>query len=112
MTRTLTSWPFYSYIAPMSRLVRSDVQSGRKELNFSKWDDYAHEADHAVDEVASGAMPPDQYTLLHPDAKLSREEVAQLAAALRTMDEERGGDNSGRDGGGDRSDESSGRGGG
>ena len=33
-----TRWPLYSYVAPMSWLVRRDVESGRDELNFSDWD--------------------------------------------------------------------------
>ena len=32
-------------------------------------------------------MPPDRYTRLHPDAKLSDDEVATLVAALQAMDE-------------------------
>ena len=34
-----TDWPLYSYVAPMSWLVRADVESGRDELNFSDWDE-------------------------------------------------------------------------
>jgi Haem-binding domain len=106
-----TSWPLYSYIAPFSWLVRRDVQSGRKELNFSKWDQYADKADDAVDQLTSRAMPPGRYTLLHPDAELSRDEIAQLAAALTTMDEGRRGNDSGPDDSGRGSDDP-GRGGG
>ena len=40
-------------------------------------------------------MPPDRYTLLHPDAKLSDDEVATLVAALQAMDERGGGDGDG-----------------
>jgi hypothetical protein len=94
----------------MSWLVRYDVQSARRELNFSQWDEYADEAEDAVEQVTSGAMPPDRYTLLHPDANLSDAEVAELAAALRAMDQGRGGDNSGPGGGG--GEDNSGRGGG
>src|SRR5262245_22121144 len=32
-----TDWPVYSYVAPMSWLVRFDVQRGRDRLNFSEW---------------------------------------------------------------------------
>jgi hypothetical protein len=97
-----TDWPLYSYVAPMSWLVRADVQAGRNELNFSKWDEYRDEADDAAEEVSRGAMPPDRYTRLHPDAKLSDEEVATLVAALEAMDE--GAGRGGGDGGGDDDD--------
>src|SRR6187200_2207856 len=33
-----TDWPAYSYVAPMSWLVRRDVEGGRAELNFSECD--------------------------------------------------------------------------
>ena len=69
-----TDWPLYSYVAPMSWLVRSDVENGRDELNFSDWDRDAGEADDAVEAIESGAMPPDRYTLIHRDASLSDEE--------------------------------------
>ena len=35
-----TNWPWYSYVAPVSFLVASDVQNGRKRVNFSEWDKY------------------------------------------------------------------------
>ena len=33
-----TEWPVYSYVAPMSWLVRYDVEGGRDKFNFSDWD--------------------------------------------------------------------------
>ena len=40
-------------------------------------------------------MPPRQYTLVHPDASLSDEELATLVAALEAIDAG-GGERSGR----------------
>jgi hypothetical protein len=85
-----TDWPLYSYVAPFSWLVRSDVESGRDELNFSEWDRDDGEADDAADEIVDGSMPPSQYTLIHPDAKLSDEEKQVLVDALLQMDRDRG----------------------
>ena len=81
-----TEWPFYSYVAPMSWLVRRDVELGREALNFSDWEDDASEADDAAESLLDGSMPPRQYELAHPDARLSDEEVEQLAAALVAME--------------------------
>jgi hypothetical protein len=81
-----TEWPVYAYVAPASWLVRSDVEAGRDELNFSTWDRDRGKADKAAREIEDGAMPPRQYTLLHPDAKLSPLEQQQLVDALRAMD--------------------------
>jgi hypothetical protein len=84
-----TEWPAYSYVAPMSWLVRSDVEEGRHELNFSRWDEDDGEADDAAEALREGSMPPPQYELLHPDARLSDEEVDRLVAALEAMEEAR-----------------------
>ena len=85
-----TDWPAYSYVAPMSWLVRRDVDNGRDELNFSEWDRDAGEADDAIDAILDGSMPPNQYTLLHRAARLSDEEAARLVAALEAMEEDGG----------------------
>lgn len=84
-----TDWPAYSYVAPFSWLVISDVDEGRDELNFSEWDDHDSEADDAAEEVAEGSMPLSQYTLIHRDARLSDEERRELIDALQEMDESR-----------------------
>ena len=82
-----TEWPVYSYVAPMSWLVRRDVEQGRDELNFSEWDDHDSEADDAAEAVMDGSMPPSRYVRLHPDADLSDAEVGDLVAALERMED-------------------------
>lgn len=88
-------WPVYSYVAPMSWLVRRDVEQGRDELNFSEWDRHSGEADDAAEAVEDGSMPPRRYTLLHPSARLSSEEAAELIAALQAMRDDRDSDEDG-----------------
>jgi hypothetical protein len=95
-----TDWPVYSYIAPASWLVRRDVDAGRDELNFSRWDRDSGEADDAADAVLAGFMPPSQYTVIHRGATLTDHEVEVLVTALHAMDD-RGGDDGGSDHGGD-----------
>jgi Haem-binding domain len=81
-----TDWPPYAFVAPMSWLVRRDVQRGRDEFNFSDWDEYGEDADDAIEEIEEGNMPPRQYTLVHPDAKLTAAEAQVLANALNAME--------------------------
>ncbi len=95
-----TNCPVYSYVAPMSGLVRRDVDAGRDELNFSTWDDDDNDADDAAETIEDGSMPPRQYRLMHSDARLSDAEKELLIAALLSIDGEHGddrddGDNSG-----------------
>jgi mono/diheme cytochrome c family protein len=78
------TWPWYSHVAPMSWLVQSHVDQGRRALNFSEWGHGGGEADDAAKVVRSGEMPPRSYTLMHPEARLSAEERAALAAGLAT----------------------------
>lgn len=82
-----THWPWYSHVAPMSWLVYRDVVEGRDEMNVSRWDDDAGEADDAVEAIQDGSMPPLTYVFAHPSARLTDEEARVLADALRQMDE-------------------------
>ena len=82
----LTTWPWYSNVAPVSWLVQSDVDGGREHLNFSEWDKPQHEADEIVEIVREGEMPPFQYKPLHPAGRLSSSEQDELARGLeRTL---------------------------
>jgi hypothetical protein len=79
----LTSWPPDSNIAPFSWLIQNDVDGGRKIFNFSEWDRASQPESGEISEViTSGEMPPLQYRLLHPSARLSDSEKAQLASGL------------------------------
>lgn len=74
-----TVWPWYTQIAPASFLIANDVKEGRKELNFSLWDQYndgrkARKKKEIAKQVEKGDMPPWYYTPLHPDTKLSAAE--------------------------------------
>jgi hypothetical protein len=80
-----TDWPPYSYVAPMSWLVRHDVEEGRDKFNVDDWDRYAKDADDAAEELQKGKMPPDEYTLIHRDAMLSAREKQVLVNALNEM---------------------------
>lgn len=96
-----TEWPVYAYVAPMSWLVRRDVESGRDKLNFSEWDRDDGDADKAIETVLEGSMPPGQYTLIHRGARLTDAEADRLVAALEVLEGQRSDGDGGRDGGGD-----------
>ena len=56
-------------IAPFSWLAAHDIQDGRARLNFSEWTGSL--STPVLESAVSNNMPPLQYTLLHPHAKLS-----------------------------------------
>lgn len=80
----LTNWRWYSNIAPISWLVTKDIDGGRSNLNFSEWDKPQTELSDLLEKV-DGGMPPIQYTLPHPSAKLSDNEKLRLKTALTEL---------------------------
>jgi len=79
----LTSWKWYSNIAPFSWLIYKDVVDGRANLNFSEWNKPQADAGDIVEAVQSGSMPPLQYKPLHAGARLSKAQQDELARGLR-----------------------------
>jgi mono/diheme cytochrome c family protein len=79
----LTSWPWYTNVAPISWLTARDVEDGRAKLNFSEWQ-RPQEVDlqEVVDAIRGQEMPPLQYRAIHPEARLSDNERRQLEQGL------------------------------
>lgn len=76
-----TNWTWYSNIAPASWLVQWDVEQARMYMNFSNWFDMP--ADSIIKVIENGEMPPFQYLLLHPDARLSDSEKQQFIEGIK-----------------------------
>lgn len=76
-----TAWPWYSNIVPISLTIQHEVREGREELNFSEWHP-GQEGDESAETLRDGSMPPPQYLLLHPGARLDSEQLAALEAGL------------------------------
>jgi hypothetical protein len=70
------------HFAPVSWLVAHDVAEAREHLNFSEWDREQDDADEAAEEVAEGEMPLRRYLFVHPEARLSAAERAELVRGL------------------------------
>jgi hypothetical protein len=86
-----TVWPWYSRFAPGSWLVADDVKKGRARVNFSEWANYGPEMSKEklrgiCSKVRDGEMPLWQYRLLHPEARLSAEDVNTLCAPISSGD--------------------------
>ena len=81
-----TTWPWYSYIAPVSWMILQDVHKGREVLNFSTWNNTLSqsEAEEAVELVSKQMMPLPYFVILHPEAALSAAERGQLINGLIT----------------------------
>jgi len=77
-----TTWPWYSYVAPVSWFVVGHVDEGRAAVNYSEWDHPSEHASKAGREVKTGGMPLTSYLLLHGEARLSDAERDQLVRGL------------------------------
>jgi hypothetical protein len=82
-----TVWPWYTQFAPVSWLMAYGVAQGRKAVNFSEWAAYPPEQQRkllveACQDASEGKMPG-PYTLLHPETRLSAQDVGTICAAAR-----------------------------
>ncbi len=76
-----TSWPWYSAVAPVSWLVANHVRTGRLDMNISLPDEV--DVTEAVKQIRSGRMPPADYRLMHPEARLTEDEKTELISGLK-----------------------------
>jgi hypothetical protein len=90
-----TNWRWYTNIAPFSWLIQHDVEEGRSRLNWSECgvartrpggegegEGRGEGGGEAAELILSGEMPPAQYTLIHPEARLTTAERETLAQGL------------------------------
>ncbi len=78
-----TRWPWYNNVAPVMWLVSRDVNDGRRHMNFSDWPSSNvkrsdHLLEHICHEVTTGDMPLWFYLPMHPNARLSKDDVKTL----------------------------------
>ncbi|MBI4428493.1 MAG: heme-binding domain-containing protein [Ignavibacteriales bacterium] len=87
-----TNWPWYSYVAPSSWLVASDVKNARAQMNFSEWGKYkglraVSKLDQICMNVDQGTMPLPIYLIMHPSARLSKAEIDTICAWVEAESE-------------------------
>ena len=79
-----THWTWYSNIAPGSWLIAFDVIEGRQKFNFSNWNKKPGELNEMVAAIQEGEMPPPQYWIVHPSARMNAQQKQDLIQALKT----------------------------
>jgi hypothetical protein len=82
-----TNWPWYADIAPISWLIRSHVEEGRRHLNLSEWLKSGETAfsnwsdlEDICKSVRDNRMPLPYYDWLHPKAKLTNTDRQTVCA--------------------------------
>jgi hypothetical protein len=83
-----TVWPGYARVAPVSWLMAYGVKEGRNAVNFSEWAGYPAPRQRELLEascrdVSQGKMPGSAWTFLHPETRLSAQDIETICAAAR-----------------------------
>jgi hypothetical protein len=78
-----TVWHWYSYIFPISLFLSHHVNEGREQLNFSHWEELSlkkksSKSFEMIESMESKDMPLPIYLWMHPNAKLSADEIEKL----------------------------------
>lgn len=78
-------YPAYASVAPISWMVQNHIDEGRDAVNYSEFVTDPGEAEESFEVVKEGSMPPAYYTRfgLHPDARLTADEMETLLEGLR-----------------------------
>lgn len=76
-------WPIWAYLAPSSWMVIRDVERARNAVDFSNWASYDSGLRMGLQAMvgpvtSSHRMPVWYYLTLHPDARLSAEDLNSL----------------------------------
>ena len=84
----LTTYPWYSNIAPVSWWLKGHIDKGRGKLNFSEWDSYSIEESDTLkvksaDMIEKKWMPILTYKIIHKESRLSDEQRALLIGWLK-----------------------------
>ncbi len=74
-----TKYPWYNKIQPIAWFLEDHIIEGKKELNFSEWDDYSNRRKKSklksiISQIRDDEMPLFSYTIIHGDAKFSESE--------------------------------------
>nr|WP_321355990.1 heme-binding domain-containing protein [uncultured Draconibacterium sp.] len=88
-----TNYWWYNHIAPVSWMVDNHITEGKSELNFSEWGtmdifEKITKLEEICQETERKSMPLKSYRTIHPKAKLSDEQIAELCDWTTKLAEE------------------------
>ena len=78
-----TQYPWYNKVQPVAWFLEDHIKEGKTELNFNEWDSLSSRRKTSklrsiIKQIESGEMPLNSYTLIHRDAKFSKEETEEI----------------------------------
>ena len=86
-----TKYPWYSNIQPIAWFLKSHIEEGRKELNFSTFATYekkiqARKLKEAAEMIQNGEMPLDSYLIIHSEAIMTPSDKKELIDYFNMME--------------------------
>jgi hypothetical protein len=78
-----TRYPWYNYVQPAAWILANHIKHGKRDLNFSDFGSYSVRKQQSklkaiADQVKDGEMPLYSDTIIHKNARLSKEEKALI----------------------------------
>ncbi len=85
-----TVYPWYNNIQPFTWLINKHIVEGKKELNFSQWNELSQRRKVSklrsiVKQIEQNKMPLNSYTILHKDSNLTSEDKKLIIDYLNEM---------------------------
>ena len=85
-----TNYPWYNKIQPITWFLENHIEEGKAELNFSRFGTYSkrrkrNKLRSIINQIEKDEMPLSSYTLIHRDAKLSKDEKENLLNWLNQL---------------------------
>ena len=87
-----TNYPWYASIQPVGWILARHIKNGKAELNFNEFGSYSmrkqkNKLNSIANSLKDGTMPLSSYTLIHKNARLTKDENALIINwANNTMD--------------------------
>ena len=88
-----THYPWYAEVQPVRWWLDSHITDGKRHLNFSEYGTYTakratKKAEEIADEVEHHEMPLKSYTWMHPEARLTPDEIKLVTAWAEKLRDE------------------------
>ncbi|MDO7171129.1 heme-binding domain-containing protein [Mariniflexile sp. AS56] len=85
-----TYYPWYNKIQPVAWFLEDHINEGKAELNFSTFGEYSKRRQKSklksiMSQITDDEMPLESYTLIHSDAKLSKEDKKEVVSWIETL---------------------------
>lgn len=85
-----TNYPWYNRVQPISLLLENHIEKAKEELNFSEFASYSTRKQKIklksiISQIEKDEMPLASYTIIHRNARLSKEKKEALIDYLNSI---------------------------